>query len=133
MISFVLDASVAGNWLGDEPPTGISEELRDRTLSREAIVPALFRFEMANVALSKLRSLKIADQDFIFELLNDWRVQVDPQEPSYEGILRIAVECGISAYDAAYLELAKRRGLPLATFDKALRKAAKHIGVKVIK
>jgi predicted nucleic acid-binding protein len=133
LISFVLDASVAGSWLGDELPTGISEELRNRTLNREAIVPALFPFEMANVALSKLRSLKIADQDFIFELLKDWRVQVDPQEPTYAGILRIAIECGISAYDAAYLELAKRRGLPLATFDKALRKAAKHIGVKVLK
>ena len=133
MISFVLDASISGSWLGDEPPTGISKELLNRTMNREAVVPALFRFEMANVALSKLRSLKIADQDFIFDLLRDWRVQTDPQEPSYEGILRIAIECGISAYDAAYLELAKRRGLPLATFDKALRKAAKHIGVKVIK
>ena len=70
---------------------------------------------------------------YIFEILNAWPLQVEPQEPSYESILRIATECGISAYDAAYLEIAKRRGLPLATFDKALRKAAKHIGVKLLK
>ena len=133
MISFVLDASVAGSWLGDEPLSESNEELRYRALNQEAIVPALFRFEMANLALSKLRSLKIADQDYIFEILNAWPLQVEPQEPSYESILRIATECGISAYDAAYLEIAKRRGLPLATFDKALRKAAKHLGVKLLK
>ena len=133
MISFVLDASVAGSWLGDEPLSEPDKALQFRALNREALVPVLFRSEIANVALSKFRSLRIEDQDFVLDILKDWRLQVDPYEPSYEAVIHTAMKCRVTAYDATYLELAKRRNLPLATLDKGMRKAAKSLDVKLLK
>ena len=132
MIKFVLDASVAGCWLGDEDLTPAQEELQKRAFVGEAVVPTLFRYELANVVLSKSRSIKIKDQDFILEHLSQLPINVDFEEPAYSELHRIGTSMELSAYDAAYLELASRLNLPLATYDKKLASAARRFGIEVL-
>jgi predicted nucleic acid-binding protein len=130
--SFVLDCSATvGIIFGDEPQDyyiGVLERLRDGDV---AIVPPLWHYELRNSLLIACRKNKITSQrlaDFIqaFQSFAIQTVTVDWVHclDDVDGDVYLALKQGLTAYDSSYLKLAMTLNLPLATTDKALKKAA---------
>ena len=137
-MSFVLDASVALLWLvPDTNPAGV--DYASATLKAlgqsQARVPSLFTLEVANV-VAKVESkghVAEADSQRFIALLGQLNFITD-QATAAQALgdtLNIARRYKLSAYDAAYLELALRTGLPLATLDANLANAATIAGVLI--
>jgi predicted nucleic acid-binding protein len=133
MSRFVLDSSVAASWCFEDEANDYAEGVLDRLSGEEALVPALWLLEMGNVLYNAERSGSItaAQSARLVELLQALPIAVDESTPAraMDGILSLAREHGLSTYGAAYLELAMREGLPLATRNDALREAACRCGV----
>ena len=134
-LAFVLDCSVTIAWLFKDEASPKTDKLRATLVETEALVPALWPLEVANVLLVATRKgrLKRAEVPRVVELLSALPITVDARTaPQALGAtFSLAHEYGLSAYDAAYLELATREAVPLATLDKALAKAAKRCGVEL--
>ena len=98
--------------------------------SEEAVLPCLWWFEVRNILVVNERRRRIAESDTAAFLLNlsQLRIRID-RAPDESAVLRLARTHRLSVYDAAYLELAQREGLPLATLDADLKKAAAGEGV----
>lgn len=139
MAAFVLDASVAisrcfpGDASEDTPYTrGILTQLA----SNDAVVPEIWAFEVANaIFVSHNRRRRITEQQVheYLSLLKALPIRVEPQELWTNVELQLlARRSDLTAYDAAYLDLAMRTGLPLATVDEPLKKAALVEHVKVL-
>lgn len=137
-MTFVLDASVALTWLLSDAKAnqrdyaaGLLEALKRGTI---AVVPVTWALEIANVlARGEGRgAVTAAQSDAFLEMLSGAPIEVDtatyPQ--ALTETLRLARRHRLSSYDASYLELALRNGLPLATLDANLSKAARKAGVK---
>lgn len=113
----------------------LGEKVGAAILRGEALVPSLWHVEMANAFLMAERRKRIHGARLI-QLKEIARklpltVDADIMKRAFDTIIMFAREYGLTAYDASYLELAIRRGLPLATLDKELIKAAKEAGVKI--
>lgn len=136
-MNFVLDNSVAMCWLlGDGKPadTLYAESVLDALKARQALVPSLWALEAANViARGEARGLltEARSQAFIV-LLGRLNIVADAATATHAmgDTLHLARRYKLSAYDAAYLELALRTGTPLATLDANLKKAATAAGVE---
>jgi predicted nucleic acid-binding protein len=137
-VTFVLDASVALTWLLSDAKAnqrdyaaGLLEALKRGTV---AMVPVTWALEIANVlARGEARGvLSEAQSEAFLEMLSGAPIEVDtatyPQ--ALTETLSLARRCRLSSYDASYLELALRNGLPLATLDDNLGRAARKAGVK---
>jgi predicted nucleic acid-binding protein len=100
-------------------------------------VPAVWSLEIANAVLAGERAKRVRQPDVrrFTTLLEGLSIVQDAQSPGeYTGrVLPVAREHGLSAYDAAYLELSIRRGAPLATLDNKLQKAARRAGVEIFR
>jgi len=138
MTGWVLDASAAlALGLPDErsPAADGLANLFER--GDEVRVPVLWWYEIANALATARRRDRItaADHSRLLELYRTLPVKTDAlfADRAFSESSRTAAESGLSAYDAAYLELAARRGLGLATLDARLSKAAEEIGVPVWK
>lgn len=98
-------------------------------------MPAIWALEVANALLVSERRHRLTEADTakFLDLLHKLPFIVDPEtcERGTGETLSLAREHGLSSYDAAYLELAMREGLPLATADELLRKAARNGGAKL--
>lgn len=137
-MSFVLDASVALLWLVPETnPAGQNYATTTLKALKEsqAVVPSLFALEAANV-VAKVESKGVvteADSHRFIALLGRLNIVTDQGTASHAlgDTLNLARRYKLSAYDATYLELALRTGLPLATLDADLAKAATTAGVPV--
>jgi len=131
----VVDAFVALAWgfadEGNEYAAAVLLALESETM----LVPTLFALEVANALVmgERRKRLRQAEIQRFVDLLEGLSMvqDVQPRGVMMTAVLAIAREHGLSAYDAAYLELAIRAGAPLATLDKALRVAARKAGVKV--
>lgn len=139
MSSFVLDASVALAWVLDNPVPAYALEVRQRMLTgNRALVPALWHLEIANglAMAERRRDLSAADvEDALEQIHATVASKVDTQSdlvPASDD-LASARAFQLTAYDAVYLELARREGLPLATLDKGLRSAATKAGVALLR
>jgi predicted nucleic acid-binding protein len=137
-MSFVLDASVALLWLVPETnPAGVDYASATLKALKEsqAIVPSLLTLEVANVvAKVEFKGLVAeADSQRFLALLGRLNIVTDPATAAHAlgDTLNLARRYKLSAYDAAYLELALRKGLPLATLDANLAKAATTAGVPI--
>lgn len=122
----VIDCSAVVPWFLDDEATEWSEALLD-ALPRHALhVPALWHLEFANVLLTAQRRKRIAAKETTGLLARAARLPLstDSRIVPLAEIADLALEHGITTYDAAYLELAIRLKCPLATQDKALAKAA---------
>ncbi|MCO5761685.1 MAG: type II toxin-antitoxin system VapC family toxin [Chromatiaceae bacterium] len=137
-MNFVLDASVALLWLVPETnPAGVdyaATTLRSLKVS-QAVVPSLLALEIANVVV-KVESRGIvteADAQHFIALIGRLNIVTDQATAAYAlgDTLNLARRFKLSAYAAAYLELALRRGLPLATLDADLTQAATTCGVAI--
>jgi predicted nucleic acid-binding protein len=133
-MAFVLDASVsaAGRLRMKDHP--IADAAFSSLQTEEAVVPALWWFEVRNILVVNERRGRINQQetDFFLRALALFRIRIE-REPDDAGVLAIARAQGLSVYDAAYLELAYREKLPLATLDRRLGEAARLVGVQLFK
>lgn len=132
--SLVVDCSViAGMFLADGA-SPLAAAVRDHCWSLRLVAPPLLRVEFANVALTARRKGRL-DPGAFRELLDQGEripVHYDPAEPSLPTYAEAAWELGVTSYDYAYLDCARRRGLPLATLDRRLAEAAIRAGVEVL-
>jgi predicted nucleic acid-binding protein len=133
---FVLDASVALAWCFEDEATAATRGVVERLAVEAASVPAIWPIEVANVLALAERRRRItpADSAEFIARLESLAIQVDEATASraFTRVLDLAREERLTAYDAAYLELAMRLGVPLATKDGALSDAAKRLGVAVL-
>src|SRR5664280_964774 len=131
-MALVLDASITACWAfqdEDHPDAGLAFH---RMRSEEAVVPCLWWFEVRNTLVVNERRRRIAESDTAAFLLSLSRLRIRIDRAPDEGVvLRLARTHRLSVYDAAYLELAQREGLPLATLDADLKKAAAAEGVAI--
>ncbi|MBA2849041.1 type II toxin-antitoxin system VapC family toxin [Thermosulfuriphilus ammonigenes] len=132
---FVLDASVTVAWALEDEGDLYSEKVLDALGEGRAWVPSIWPLEVANALLmaERRRRLTRAEVENFLSLLQELPIQVEGDTilRVWGEILLLAREEGLSVYDAAYLNLAMRLGLPLATLDQALQKAARNCGVEV--
>ncbi len=137
MTSCVVDCSVTMAWYFRDQADAFCDSVLIALKTGTAHVPSIWPLEIANVLLIGERRKLIArtDTDNFLGTLNQLRIAVDEETPqrALGPILALAREDGLSAYDAAYLELAMRLGLPLATRDAALKKAARAAGVSLMR
>jgi predicted nucleic acid-binding protein len=135
---FVLDASVALRWFLDHPMPPYANRVKQFFLKGvRAVVPALWHLEMSNgLAVAERRSILTSadvDQAMIdIEQIVAQAVDTDSNFVSARQSLATARGFQLSAYDAVYLDLARRERLPLATLDVLLRAAAAHAGVELL-
>lgn len=134
---FVLDNSIVMRWLfGDGSPEDLDYAQRILEIMKQdesvALVPAVWPLEVGNViaraeAKNLLREARSAE---FLGILQEMSIKVDPRSSQHAlgDTLQLARRYGLSTYDAAYLELALREGLPLATNDDDLQKALAKAG-----
>ncbi|MFN2378043.1 MAG: type II toxin-antitoxin system VapC family toxin [Candidatus Binatia bacterium] len=136
-MTFVLDNSVTMRWyFGDDAPSPMAyaTHVLETLTTADAVVPVVWSLEVANV-LARAEAKKLATEaksEAFVALLRRLAINVDGEGVNHalENTLQLARRYGLSSYDASYLELAMREGLPLATLDEGLLKAAKRAGVK---
>jgi predicted nucleic acid-binding protein len=135
-MSLVLDASITLAWIYADETTAAVLRIFDLLKSQGAAVPALWRWEIANALEMNARRGRHG-RDFSYEALAALAlfpilVDVECVEKAWLDTLSLAERHGLTVYDAAYLELAIRRKIPLATLDRDLYAAAKGEGVQVL-
>ncbi|WP_263080622.1 type II toxin-antitoxin system VapC family toxin [Endozoicomonas sp. Mp262] len=138
MTDFVLDNSVTMRWLmvtNNVADQQYAEDVMTTLAHVDALVPNLWHLEVCNVVSRSERRGEIdpgQSEGFIAQLEN-LPIYIDPltANQAFSRTLGLARSYKLSSYDAAYLELAIREGLPLATLDDALELAAKQAGVKL--
>ena len=132
-MSVVIDSSVALNWVMPDEDRSLTEALLDSVAVTSAVVPFLFRTEVGNSLLVGVRRRRIAP-GYVAEALDLIRqlpLLIDPLGPDYvwSATMELAAAYGLTLYDATYLESAVRLGLPLATLDARLGRAAEMAGL----
>ena len=132
---FVIDNSVVCGWFIDNQATAYTDAVAALLLDDKAIAPALLQLELANVLRTACRRGRMIAQEAhaIIEQLDALPIEFDRDTPGPAAILSLALRHDLSSYDAAYLELALRLQLPVATRDEALAEAARAAGVGVVR
>lgn len=135
-MSLVLDASMAIAWLFDDENTQAAHEVMRRVVAGGAIVPSLWRLEVANVLRNAIRRGRCdeAYAERSLKRLGRLPIALDDQTDlhAWSETRSLSRDEDLTAYDAAYLELAIRTRLPLASCDTALVAAARRRGVGVV-
>ena len=135
-MSLVLDCSVTMAWVYADETTPAVRKVFESMISGGAWIPALWRLEVANVLEMGVRRRRHdgAFRDAALADLALLPLQLDPETDrhAWGATARLARRHGLTLYDAAYLELARRRDIPLATLDDALRAAASAEDVPVL-
>lgn len=135
-MSLVVDASLTLTWYFDDETTLATDAILGRVSEAGAVVPNLWRLEVANAFQAALRRKRISAlyRDNSLTELAQLPIIVDADTDTYAWTttLRLAERFGLTVYDATYLELAQRRSLPLATLDKELQKAAAALDVAIL-
>ncbi len=135
MSRFVVDCSVTMAWCFDDETNPYTDAVLDALTANEALVPALWPLEVANVLTlaERHKRITVVQTSTFLRFLQDLPIHIDQQTAhrAFDGILNIARAQRLTAYDAAYLELAVREAAPVATQDQDLRRAANQLGVTV--
>lgn len=134
-MDWVLDSSLALAWALPDENSGQAEEIFFSVADGDLFyVPSLWWYEISNALIVAQRRERIneADRNRMIELYGMLPIQTDTlfHADMIRRFQELAQEHHLSAYDAAYLELAQRKGLGLATLDNRLRNAAEKAGVK---
>ena len=132
---FVLDASIALRWCFVDETSSESRTVLNFLLDNDAEVPAIWPLEIANTLAVSERKRRItpAQSDEFLATLADLNIRIEARLSALTArdLFPLIRRYGLSAYDAAYLELAKRKGLQLATFDRELIAAAPQENVQL--
>ena len=135
MKQFVVDNSVVIAWFFKDELNSYTDALRQGLNETQAIVPAIWPLEFGNVLLAaeRRKRLSTAEVSHILSIVQSLPLSIEhePPERVWTEILQLARAQSLTTYDASYLDLAMRLGLPIATQDKALVKAAHKCGVPV--
>jgi predicted nucleic acid-binding protein len=135
-VSVVIDASLTISWYFDDETTPETEAILDRVTETGAIVPTIWRLEVANAFQSAVRRKRIDGhyRDESLAELAQMPITIDPDTDRYAWAttLRLAERFTLTVYDAAYLELAQRMNLPLASRDRQLRRACTAADVTLV-
>jgi len=135
-VSFVVDNSVALAWCFEDEQTQTAMDLLDRVAETGAFAPSLWPLEVLNGLLMAERRGRVdaTRRQRLAGFLRALPVTLDMEtaDHAWTATVRLAERHRLSVYDAAYLELAQRRKLPLATLDEDLIKAAKALGMTLL-
>lgn len=130
---FTLDCSLTMAWYFPDESSPYADAVARGLKTREAIAPSIWPLEVANVLVvgeRRQRSTEAQAAAFLAKLKQlPIRIDDDTASRAWGETLQLARTHRLSAYDAAYLELAMRRGIPIATLDDRIRKAAEVVGV----
>lgn len=133
----VLDASVAVAWCFEDESSDFTEGVLDLLASgAEALTPAIWPLELVNALLTaeRRKRISVAQVTALLRRIARLPISVDPVElvHLFDQIPSVARQQNLPAYDAAYLDLALREALPLATLDGRLRQAAGRVGIALV-
>lgn len=135
-MTFVLDSSVTLSWCFEDERTDATDALLRQITMSGAVAPGLWPLEVLNgLAMGERRGrLDATQRQKLTGFLRDLPVSVDDETAlqAWSATAALAVRFQLTVYDAAYLELAQRLSLPLATLDRALREAAGGLGVRLL-
>jgi len=132
---FVLDNSVVSGWYLSDQASAYTDAVALKLQDDKALVPSLWQMELANVLKTACTKgkLSITQARQILDVLAQLPIEVDTgPAPGQRQLFELAMRYGLSSYDAAYLELAMRHGLPIATRDEQLQLAASAAGVDIV-
>ena len=133
-MAFVLDCSVTMAWLFPDEASEATARLRDSLIDSRAFVPSLWPVEVGGALLNATRRGRVRAEEWpeIFSSIDALPIEIEPMSTKHMWgrALGLADRHGLSVYDAAYLELAHRMRLSLATLDRALASAALATGVE---
>jgi predicted nucleic acid-binding protein len=132
-VPFVLDASITASWHFEDERSPQADAILKALARDAAIVPALWWFEIRNVLLVGERRGRASEQQTaqFLDRLAVLRIEVAGL-PDEVNVMKLARRHRLSFYDAAYLELAQREGVALATLDDDLAAAARAEGVALV-
>jgi predicted nucleic acid-binding protein len=134
MTRFVLDTSVTMAWCFEAQSDEYCKRVLRSLDEYQAVAPQLWILEVVNILIVAERRNRLRSEQSLEFLESLWRLPIDVESNigkmtfAHE-IIRVSRANGLTSYDGAYLELAGRRSLPLATRDQALRRAAIRSGV----
>ena len=132
---FVIDNSIVMAWCFQDESNPYADAILDRLKTAVAFVPAIWPLEVSNVLLVAERNQRLgeADSQRFLAILADMPIIVEqePPERMVREVLALARKHGLTSYDASYLDLAMRKGLPIATRDKQLLFAAENSNVEI--
>jgi len=135
-MNLVLDASITLAWCYEEETTEAVQRSFDMVRTDGAWVPVLWLWEVANVLQMNVRrgrhNTKFRDRALADLALFPIKEDAEAGRQAWSGTLILAERHGLTVYDAAYLEVALRHGLPLATLDQDLRAAARAENVQLL-
>jgi len=135
-MGFVLDSSVALAWLLPDEAGDATDVLANRLEQERAHVPAVWPLEVGNALLMAQRRARISDDELMrfISALSALPIEVDLARDTagLARVIAIARDLALTAYDAAYVELAGRLALPLATLDAKLRQGCAKLNVPVL-
>jgi len=135
-VSFVVDTSVALAWCFEDEQTQPVMNLLDRVTETGAIAPSLWPLEALNALLmaERRKRLDSKHRQRLTGFLRELPITLDTEtaDHAWTATARLAERYQLTLYDAAYLELALRRKLPLATLDKDLIRAGKMVGIALL-
>lgn len=135
-MTLVLDSSMTLTWAFADEYTSASQVILERIKREGAVVPSLWRVEVCNVLVMAERRMRTTDAAALAFLAGLAKLPIiEDNAATWTTLIevrRLARVHQLTVYDALYLELALRRGLPLATTDTALSRAAAAMGVSLV-
>jgi predicted nucleic acid-binding protein len=135
-VSLVVDCSIAVAWCIEDEASAATDALLERVRDEGGIVPSLWHLELGNVLVQAERRGRLNAHDVTsrLELLRALPIVTDDETPirALREVVTLARAETLTTYDAAYLELALRKGTALATKDSALGAAARRAGITVL-
>jgi predicted nucleic acid-binding protein len=133
---FVVDNSVVMSWCFKDETNNYADTVLDRLTESFAVVPSIWPLEVVNVLLVAERKKRLSESDSIrfLILLSQLPIVVEYERIDIlmKELLALARANSLSSYDASYLDLAMRKGLPIATLDNKLINAARRIEVPIL-
>lgn len=133
---FVLDNSIVMTWCFRDESNPYADAILDKLTEAEALVPAIWSLEVVNVLLAAERRQRLRQTDSVrfLALLAQLPITTEPRPMAEKmgEILTLGRATNLSSYDASYLELAMRQGLPIATLDQKLLAAARQVAVPLL-
>jgi len=133
---FVIDNSVVMSWCFKDETNKYADAILHKLSEARAVVPSIWPLEVVNVLLvaERRKRLSEADSTRFITLLTQLPIIVEQERPEnmMKELLTFARANNLSSYDASYLDLAMKRGYPIATSDNKLIQAARKIDVQIL-
>jgi len=133
--NFVVDNSVVMSWCFKDEINNYADKVLDRLTGATAVVPSIWLLEVVNVLLAAERQKRLSESDSIrfLTLLSQLPIVIEHERPeTMQELLALGRTNNLSSYDASYLNLAMKKGLPLATLDNKLIEAAGRVNVSLL-